>query len=728
MLLTPDALERRARRARARIERRPVRHPRPARRPHRRHEPGRDPDHPAVGRAGRGGPPRARRPADAGRDAAAAAGDHLRRPVRRRGADLRLPPARHHDGRPDVRARRSLPLRPGDGRARPAPARRGPPLPRLRAPRLARAEDRVGDRHLLRGVGAERRARQPGRRLQPVARPGPPDAPARAERHLGAVRPRPRRRRALQVRAARQVRSHAVPQGRSLRARVRDAAGDGGADQRRPAIPLARRRLGQGPRGLERQPVGPGVDLRSAPRVVGARRRGRQPLAQLSRARRAARALREGHGLHAHRAAAGAGAPVRRLVGLPGHRLLRADQPARLARRLPLVRRRVPPPRHRRDPRLGARPLPEGRARPRPLRRHRALRARGSADGRAPGLGHADLQLRPPRGRQLPRRERAVLDRAVPPRRPARRRRRLDALPRLLAPGRPMGAEPLRRPREHRSRRLPPPPERDRPRRAPGRDDDRGGVDGVAGGEPPGLRRRARLHLQVEHGLDARHPDLHVEGSGAPPVGAPAPDVLDALRLQRELRPAVQPRRGGARQGLDDRQDVGRLVAEGRQPARPLRLHVRAPGQEAAVHGQRAGRVARMGRRRRAAVGLGRRRAARRRAGAGPRSEPAVSRAGAAAPGRLPADRLQLDRLRRRRAQRHLADPPGRAREGRSARRLQLHAGRARGLSHGRARARAAIASWSTPTPRSTAAATSATPACSTPSRSRRRAWRSRWC
>ena len=98
-----------------------------------------------------------------------------------------------------------------------------------------------------------------------------------------------------------------------------------------------------------------------------------------------------------------------------------------------------------------------------PLRRHRALRARGSAAGRAPGLGHADLQLRPPRGRATSCvAQRALLDRAVPPRRAARRRRRLDALPRLLAPGRAVGAEPLRRPREHRSGRLPAPPERDR--------------------------------------------------------------------------------------------------------------------------------------------------------------------------------------------------------------------------------------------------------------------------
>ena len=43
------------------------------------------------------------------------------------------------------------------------------------------------------------------------------------------------------------------------------------------------------------------------------------------------------------------------------------------------------------------------------LRRHRALRARGSPPGRAPRVGHADLQLRPARGAELPRGQRAVL-------------------------------------------------------------------------------------------------------------------------------------------------------------------------------------------------------------------------------------------------------------------------------------------------------------------------------
>ena len=91
------------------------------------------------------------------------------------------------------------------------------------------------------------------------------------------------------------------------------------------------------------------------------------------------------------------------------------------------------PARHRRDRRLGAGPLPEGRLRPRPLRRHRAVRARRSPPGRAPRLGHARVQLRAHRGPQLPHGQRPVLDRRVPRRRAARRRRGVDALPRLLA-------------------------------------------------------------------------------------------------------------------------------------------------------------------------------------------------------------------------------------------------------------------------------------------------------
>ena len=84
---------------------------------------------------------------------------------------------------------------------------------------------------------------------------------------------------------------------------------------------------------------------------------GRAAALTLSRAGGHAGAVREGHGLHARRAAAGDGASVHRIVGLPGDRLLRADQPLRHARGLQVLRRRLSSGRHRRDSRLGARAL-----------------------------------------------------------------------------------------------------------------------------------------------------------------------------------------------------------------------------------------------------------------------------------------------------------------------------------------------------------------------------------
>ena len=93
--------------------------------------------------------------------------------------------------------------------------------------------------------------------------------------------------------------------------------------------------------------------------------------------------------LHPRGVPAGGRAPVRRLLGLPGHVLLRPDRPVRQPGRLPLPRRPAAPGRHRRDPRLGARALPQGRLGAGPLRRHPALRARRPAARRAARLGHA---------------------------------------------------------------------------------------------------------------------------------------------------------------------------------------------------------------------------------------------------------------------------------------------------------------------------------------------------
>ena len=64
--------------------------------------------------------------------------------------------------------------------------------------------------------------------------------------------------------------------------------------------------------------------------------------------------------------------------------------------------------------------------------------------------GTQDLQLRPARGPQLPHLQRPVLDGQVPHRRHPRRRRGLDALPRLQPPGRRLAAQRVRRAREPR--------------------------------------------------------------------------------------------------------------------------------------------------------------------------------------------------------------------------------------------------------------------------------------
>ncbi len=64
-------------------------------------------------------------------------------------------------------------------------------------------------------------------------------------------------------------------------------------------------------------------------------------------------------------------------------------------------------------------------------------------------------------------------------------------------------------------------------------------VDVLAVGQPPDLCRRPRFHLQVEHGVDERHPRVRQAGSDPSPLASPPRDVLAALRLQRELHPAV---------------------------------------------------------------------------------------------------------------------------------------------------------------------------------------------
>ena len=313
------------------------------------------------------------------------------------GADAaaRLPARGRLPGREQLLARRPLPLPAGARRARPPSGRRGPARGAVRAARRPRARDRRRAGRRLRRLGAVGAVGQRRRRLQRLGRAAAPDALARLGGDLGAVRARARARLELQVRDPRAGRRPPA-QGRPVRAPHRGAAEER-VGRVRAAPRVGRRGVARAARA-RRSLAQPGLDLRGAPGLVAAQPARRQPQPLLPRARRRAVRLRARPRLHPRRADAGDGAPLRRLLGLPGDRVLRADGAVRLARRLPRLRRPAAPARPRRRPRLGAGALPPRRVGARPLRRDGAVRAPGPAPRCAPGLGDARLQLRAQRG------------------------------------------------------------------------------------------------------------------------------------------------------------------------------------------------------------------------------------------------------------------------------------------------------------------------------------------
>ena len=72
----------------------------------------------------------------------------------------------------------------------------------------------------------------------------------------------------------------------------------------------------------------------------------------------------------------------------------------------------------------------------------------------------------------------------------------------------------------------------------------------MAGVSHPTEHRRPWVRLQVEHGVDERHPELHDEEPGAPALAPRQAHLRPALRLLRELHPSDLARRGRPRQRL----------------------------------------------------------------------------------------------------------------------------------------------------------------------------------
>ena len=173
--------------------------------------------------------------------------------------------------------------------------------------------------------------------------------------------------------------------------------------------------------------------LRGAPGLVAA-----GPV--LPRAGRPARRLRPQTWVHPRRVPAGGRAPVRRVVGLPGHVVLRADRAVRHARRLPATSstgctRPASASSSTGCPRTS--PRTRGRWPASTAPRCTSTPTRAAASSPTGARSCSTSAAREVRNFLVANAR--LLARGVPRRRAAGRRGRLDALPRLLARGRASG-------------------------------------------------------------------------------------------------------------------------------------------------------------------------------------------------------------------------------------------------------------------------------------------------
>jgi len=335
----------------------------------------------------------------------------------------------------------------------PAPVQRRDPLQGLQATRVSRARGRRRAGRLLRRVGSQCGGRLGDGRLQRLGQAKPRPGRSGSVRDLGGLRARATAGRRLQV-------PHTIAQpwlqrgqGRPLRHPSRDPAphGLGGLG---PGLRVGRRGV-DGAAARAELPRRTHVGLRGPRRLLEAGAGRGEPIPELPGAGRPAGRLRREAGLHTRRAAAFDGAPLLRLVGLPGHGLLRPHESLREPSGPDVPDRQSPSARDRGDPRLGAVALPHRRARVELLRRHRPVRARRPAPGVPAGLEEPGLQLRAPRGPELPAEQRVLLARRLPRGRTARGRRGLDALPGLLPEGGRVDPQRARWSREPAGHRLP---------------------------------------------------------------------------------------------------------------------------------------------------------------------------------------------------------------------------------------------------------------------------------